>query len=421
LILIGMDFNMENKKEVLAIIPARGGSKGIPRKNIRKFGGHPLIAYSIAAGLQSDVVTRVIVSTDDEEIAEIAKQYGAEVPFMRPAKLAQDDTVDLPVFKHALMWLDENQDYQPEIVVQLRPTNPLRSIDMVDHAVKLLLKNEGADSVRGVIPSGCNPYKMWKFGSGDKISPILEIDGVDEPYNAPRQALPKTYWQTGQIDVTRPETILDKNSMSGDNILGLDLDENYAVDIDNPADWGLAEMKLRYGELDFVRPLQGLLLLEKIDLIVLDFDGVLTDNRVEVDQDGKESVIAHRGDGMGIALLKKAGYQLTILSTETNPVVSARANKLGIPVYQGISNKGEALSKLLSEKGIDPKNVIYVGNDVNDLGCFEIAGCAVAVADAHSEALSKADLILNEFGGYGAVRELCDLILRQNSGGKNES
>ncbi len=412
---------MENKKEVLVIIPARGGSKGIPRKNIRKFGGHPLIAYSIAAGLQSDMVTRVIVSTDDAEIAEVAKKYGAEVPFMRPAELAQDETLDLPVFQHGLMWLDENQDYQPDIVVQLRPTNPLRSIDMVDHAVKLLLENEDADSVRGVIPSGRNPYKMWKFGTDNNISPILEFDGVDEPYNSPRQVLPKTYWQTGQIDAIRPETILEKNSMTGDTILGLELDENYAVDIDKPADWNMAEIKLMHSELDFIRPFQGLLLPEKIDLIVLDFDGVLTDNRVEVDQDGKESVIAHRGDGMGIALLKKVGYKIIILSTETNLVVSARAKKLGIPVHQGISDKGKALSNLLSKKGIDPKNVIYVGNDVNDLGCFEIAGCAVAVADAHSEALSKADLILNEFGGYGAVRELCDMILKQNSGGINES
>ncbi len=412
---------MENKKEVLVIIPARGGSKGIPRKNIRKFGGHPLIAYSIAAGLQSDMVTRVIVSTDDAEIAEVAKKYGAEVPFMRPAELAQDETLDLPVFQHGLMWLDENQDYQPDIVVQLRPTNPLRSIDMVDHAVKLLLENEDADSVRGVIPSGRNPYKMWKFGTDNNISPILEFDGADEPYNSPRQVLPKTYWQTGQIDAIRPETILEKNSMTGDTILGLELDENYAVDIDKPADWNMAELKLMHSELDFVRPFQGLLLPEKIDLIVLDFDGVLTDNRVEVDQDGKESVIAHRGDGMGIALLKKVGYKIIILSTETNLVVSARAKKLGIPVHQGISDKGKALSNLLSKKGIDPKNVIYVGNDVNDLGCFEIAGCAVAVADAHSEALSKADLILNEFGGYGAVRELCDMILKQNSGGINES
>src|SRR5512147_323733 len=110
------------KPEVLAIIPARGGSKGIPRKNIKEFAGHPLIAYSIAAGLQAQAVTRVIVSTDDDEIASVALRYGAEVPFMRPSELAEDTTADLPVFQHALAWLEEREGYRPLMVVQLRPT-----------------------------------------------------------------------------------------------------------------------------------------------------------------------------------------------------------------------------------------------------------------------------------------------------------
>ena len=109
---------MVNRPEVLAIIPARGGSKGIPRKNLRDFAGAPLIAYSIVAALQAELVTRVIVSTDDHEIAEVARAWGAEAPFMRPAQFAQDDTTDLPVFEHALQWLRENQDYHPEIVIQ---------------------------------------------------------------------------------------------------------------------------------------------------------------------------------------------------------------------------------------------------------------------------------------------------------------
>ena len=113
---------MVERPQVLAVIPARGGSKGLPRKNIREFAGFPLIAYSIAAGLGAECVTRTIVSTDDEEIAAVARQYGAETPFLRPAELAQDNTTDLPVFQHALRWLDEHEGYQPEVVVQLRPT-----------------------------------------------------------------------------------------------------------------------------------------------------------------------------------------------------------------------------------------------------------------------------------------------------------
>src|SRR5512144_1887099 len=118
--------------EILALIPARGGSKGIPRKNIRSFAGHPLIAYSIAAGLRSSMVNRVIVSTDDEEIAAVACQYGAEVPFLRPAEYAQDQTLDLPVFQHVIDWFAEHENYRPDVVVQLRPTSPIRPPALVD-------------------------------------------------------------------------------------------------------------------------------------------------------------------------------------------------------------------------------------------------------------------------------------------------
>ena len=140
--------------KILALIPARGGSKGIPRKNIRSFAGFPLIAWSIAAGLQARSISRLIVSTDDEEIAEVAREYGAEVPFLRPRELAQDRTTDLPVFEHALKWLETIESYKPSIVVQLRPTSPIRPVDCVDGAVRILVKHDNADSVRGVVPAG---------------------------------------------------------------------------------------------------------------------------------------------------------------------------------------------------------------------------------------------------------------------------
>ncbi len=181
---------MVRRAEVLAIIPARGGSKGIPRKNIRPFAGHPLIAYSIAAGIRAETVTRVIVSTDDERIAEVARQYYAETPFLRPLELAQDDTPDLPVFQHALNWLAENESYIPDVVVQLRPTSPIRPMGLVDEAVHILLSNPKADSVRGVVPAGQNPYKMWRIDAyTGQLKPLLEVPGLAEPYPAPRQQL----------------------------------------------------------------------------------------------------------------------------------------------------------------------------------------------------------------------------------------
>src|SRR5512135_2255165 len=133
--------------EVLAVVPARGGSKAIPRKNVRDFAGYPLLAYSIAAGLQARMVTRTIVSTDDDEIAAVAREYGAEVPFMRPAELAADDTTDLPVFQHALHWLETNESYRPDMVVQLRPTSPIRPRDCVESALQELVNHPDADSV----------------------------------------------------------------------------------------------------------------------------------------------------------------------------------------------------------------------------------------------------------------------------------
>ena len=146
--------------EALALIPARGGSKSIPRKNIRLFAGHPLIAYSIAAGVAAQTISRVIVSTDDEEIAAIARQYGAETPFLRPAEFALDQTPDLPVFQHALTWLAENENYHPQIVVQLRPTSPLRRVAHIDGAVTRLLEHPEADSIRAVCIPFQNPFKM---------------------------------------------------------------------------------------------------------------------------------------------------------------------------------------------------------------------------------------------------------------------
>jgi YrbI family 3-deoxy-D-manno-octulosonate 8-phosphate phosphatase len=402
---------MVTRPEVLVIVPARGGSKSITRKNIRPFAGHPLLAYSVAAGLQAETVSRVIVSTDDESFAEVARHYGAEIPFIRPQELAADDSLDLPVFCHALEWLDTNEDYHPEIVVQLRPTSPIRPRGCVDEAVNMLLASPEADSVRGVVPSGQNPYKMWRLTDESGMEPLLQTD-FDEPYNMPRQHLPETYWQTGHIDAIRTKTILEKGSMSGDVILPLVLDPAYTVDIDTIRDWELAEWQLLKGELDAVRPGKSPRPLpEKVELVVLDFDGVLTDNRVWVDAEGHELVAANRGDGLGLELLREEGIKIVVLSRETNPVVEARCRKLGLPFVQGLSDKTEALKRWMKESGTDAAHVIYLGNDVNDTPCFPLVGCAGVVADAHPQARTQADFVLSKKGGHGAVRELCDILL----------
>jgi YrbI family 3-deoxy-D-manno-octulosonate 8-phosphate phosphatase len=405
---------MDSMVEILAIIPARGGSKGIPRKNIKPLAGYPLIAYSIAAGLRSRSVTRTIVSTDDPEIAEIARAQGADVPFMRPADLAADDTQDLPVFQHALSWLEEAEGYHPELVVQLRPTSPFRPPDLIDRAVKILLDDPQATSVRGVVPSKQNPYKMWKVPSGAKMVPLLD-EGLLEPYNMPRQSLPATFWQTGHIDVIRTE-VIQAGSMSGDAIYACQVDPVFSVDLDNLLDWERAEASLPSLQENIVLPgPQPLEFPSAVALLVLDFDGVMTDDRVYLNQRGEEMVAAHRGDGLGISLLKEAGVEVIVLSREKNPVVKARADKLGIAAYQGVEDKGTRLEGILADRNLLPEHAVYLGNDVNDLPCKDQVGLFAAVADAHPEVISRAGLVLEKKGGFGAVREMCDLILKHNS------
>jgi len=406
---------MVARPEVLAIVQARGGSKGIPRKNIKRFAGIPLVAYSIAAGLQAQSVTRTILSTDDEEIAAVGRQWGAETPFIRPAELAQDNTTDLPVFQHALRWLEENEGYKPDAVIQLRPTSPVRPRGCVDEGVKLLLEHPEADSVRGVVPAGQNPHKMWRIDPvSGQMKNLLDVPGIAEPYNSPRQILPPVFWQTGHIDVIRPHIITEQNTMSGKVILPLMIDPRYTVDIDGPSDWARAEWLVYNGGLDMVDPTgKRKPLPEKIELVVLDFDGVVTDNRVWVDEQGHEMVAAYRSDSLGLRALRNAGVPAVVISTEVNPVVAARCRKMEVPVVQGVKDKATVLRQYLQEHKIDPARVVFLGNDTNDLPCFDLVGCALVVADAQNDALRRADRILTRRGGHGAVRELCEMILEQ--------
>jgi N-acylneuraminate cytidylyltransferase len=289
---------------------------------------------------------------------------------------------------------------------------------MIDSAVKILVENTEADSVRGVVPAGQNPYKMWRFNGYDKpLQPLLKVEGVTEPYNAPRQILPQAYWQTGHIDAIRTTTITRKNSLTGDMVYPLVIDPRYTLDIDTLSDWEKYEALVYQGELDMVRPDSRFRrpMPDKIELILLDFDGVVTDNRVWTDQDGRETVAAYRSDSILINDLLEKGIDVMILSSEVNTVVAARAKKMGIEAIHGmgLQNKGRVMREVLEKKNVKTENVIFVGNDLNDLSCFEIAGWSVAVADAFPEVIRSADYVLNKRGGHGAVRELCELILKK--------
>jgi CMP-N,N'-diacetyllegionaminic acid synthase len=225
---------------VLAIIPARGGSKGIKKKNLIHFNGLPLLAHSIRHAKASRLITRVIVSTDDDEIRLVALRHGAEAPFKRPEELAEDHVLDFPVFEHALNHLKANENYNPDLVVHLRPTAPHRKPGWIDEAVILLKEHPRADSVRSVSKPDKHPYRMFTIDGEGYLDPIMKHEHPT-PYLLRRQDLPEVYYYNCVIDVTRPATIFQKHSLTGDKILPYIMNPDDVIDIDTPRDLLIAE------------------------------------------------------------------------------------------------------------------------------------------------------------------------------------
>jgi len=242
---------------VLAIIPARSRSKTVKDKNIRMINGKPMLAYSIQHAKESELINRVIVSTDSEEYASIARAYEAETPFIRPAEYATDEALDIEVFQHALCYLREKEGYVPDIVVHLRPTYPIRNVADIDAMIRMLIENEEADAVRCIAPAKEIAYKMWRLCEGGKISPILS--DIPEAYNMPRQALPPIYYQNACIDVIRTRTILDKKSMTGTYILGYRMEQNFDIDTEEEFEKATQYMQLLSGGKKFVFDIDGVI------------------------------------------------------------------------------------------------------------------------------------------------------------------
>ncbi len=233
---------MTDSVSVLGLIMARAGSKGIPQKNIADCAGSPLITYTIEAAKRSAAITRLIVSTDGEEIAAVARAYGAEVPFMRPAEIAEDNTLDIPVAQHALEWFSQNEGYMPDIIVHLRPTTPLKATVDIDRGIRMLIDTPDAESVRSICSPTHTPFKMYRLVEGDPyLQPILRKEFPEtfaefpEPYNMPRQKLPPIWRHSGYVDVMRRSTI-EAGSISGAKMLPLPFEAWRDVDIDNPSD-----------------------------------------------------------------------------------------------------------------------------------------------------------------------------------------
>lgn len=218
------------KKKILAIIPCRSGSKGIMNKNIVNIFGKPLIYYSIFFAQKCNFIDKIIVSTDSLKYKKIASKYGVEVPFLRPKKISKDNSLDVDLFKHAVSWLKKNQKYQPDIIVHLRPTTPLRKIKILKNAIKIILNNKKIDSVRSLTSMSKSPYKAWFMEKNNFIKPILKKKSIyKELFNVPRQKLTKAYIQNATYDVFR-SSLLKKNLISGNKVRGIITEDKFDID-----------------------------------------------------------------------------------------------------------------------------------------------------------------------------------------------
>ncbi|WP_062640600.1 N-acylneuraminate cytidylyltransferase [Streptomyces maremycinicus] len=405
-------------RRVLAVIPARGGSKGVPAKNLAPVGGVPLVTRAVRECRATRLVTDVVVSTDDHAIAAAAREAGAEV-VLRPAAIAGDTATSEAAVLHALDAHEALHGSSVDAVLLVQCTSPFLVRDDID-GVAAAVVEQGADTAVTVAPfhgfvwrdaddsgtdtgtgTGTDTGTDGGFGGGFGVN-------HDKSFRPRRQDRPQDLLETGAAYAMRTRGFRTHGHRFFGRTELVRTDPARVLEIDDPHD--LARARALAPLFDTDRP-GSLPTAADIDAVVLDFDGTQTDDRVLIDSDGREFVSVHRGDGLGIAALRRSGLRMLILSTEQNPVVAARARKLKLPVLHGIDRKDLALKQWCEEQGIAPERVLYVGNDVNDLPCFALVGWPVAVASAHDVVRGAARAVTTLPGGDGAIREIAGWIL----------
>ena len=380
----------------VGIIPARGGSKGIPRKNLQEVGGKSLVGRCVSSLSLALGDGAVFVSTDDTEIASEAVRHGGGV-IDRHKDIAGDTAASEAAVLHALDVL-EGEGQKPDVLVFAQCTSPFIDPDEVKHAVEQVASGK-YDVMFSAVQSHSFIWKKTPDGS---------MEGINHTHLKPRlrrQDMEPQYRETGAFYVMKADGFKQtKNRFFGR--VGIVDSQMPPYEIDDPEDLILAKaFATHYASRDEQK-------LTNIKLLVMDFDGVHTDDTVIVLPDGSEAVTCSRRDGMGLELLRKAGYKLLILSKEKNKIVHKRAEKLKIPCLNSVEDKEKVLSQWLAENSISWDETAYIGNDVNDLSCMRKASVSFCPSDAHLSAKTEANWILGFGGGAGALREVCDLLNR---------
>jgi len=381
----------------ICIIPARGGSKAIPHKNIANLGGQPLVTHSIKAARAARSIDRIVVSTDDPIIGKISESVGAEVVW-RPGCLSGDTATSEAALIYTLEYLEINEGYDPQLLIFLQCTSPLTLPEDIDGTVRALI-DSGADCAFTATEFH---HFLWKFTT------VSNAEGInhDKSIRPSRQVAPEQYLETGAVYAMRAREFRQAGHRFFGNTAMYITPRERCLEIDEPIDLNIAEALFQ----NRARSNWKHFLPKSIEAIVMDFDGVMTDNRVLVFEDGREAVFCNRGDGLGLEMLRRHSIPIAVLSSEANPVVTSRCRKLGIEVMQGIENKSIVLKDWAEKKGLSLSNIIYVGNDTNDIDCMKLVGCPIAVADASKNVQSICNLVLTTPGGHLAVRELAEIL-----------
>lgn len=379
----------------MAIIPARGGSKGIRLKNLREIGGKSLLGRAIESARSAAAVSDVVVSTDHEQIKAAALRYGARV-IDRPADIAGDTASSESVLLHALA----NAESQPEITVFIQCTSPFIDPEDLDAAIAAVSSKRADVSFAAVADHGFH----WGLDPQGEAVAV----GHDKLHRPRRQDREPRFRETGAFYVMDTRGFREAGHRFFGKVRVHEVPAEHGIDIDTEADLLLAGLAVPATQ----EPIE-------VDAVITDFDGVHTPDTAYVDEHGTETVRVSRSDGMGVARLRAAGVKFLILSKEINPVVAARAAKLNVEVAHGIDNKAEYLARWLADESINPARVAYVGNDINDLGAMALVGWPITVADAQEDVHRAARYKLTRKGGHGAVRELAELVLAARTATKS--
>ncbi|MDM8119941.1 HAD hydrolase family protein [Succinatimonas hippei] len=398
--------------KIYAFIPARGGSKGIPLKNIRLFNGKPLIATAIDAANNSRYVKKVYVSTDSSLVATKSKELGANV-IMRPQCLGTDTASSESVLLDALEQLSNVGDV-PDLVVFLQCTAPFMTSTDIDGTVQALL-DDNADSSLAVVPFN---HFLWKKGNIDNIG----AQGInhDGRYRKRRQDLEPQYLEAGSVYVMKTNLFKEeKTRFCGKTTLYEIDDPSRELEIDDASEFYMAEKKLQWFNMDQTlkekyrnKAIAFDSIILNIKAVVFDFDGVFTDDCVYQDENGREMVRCSRTDGMGISILKnETSLRILVLSTEINSCVFHRCKKLGIEVINSCKDKLSTLVQWAKIHDISLSEILYCGNDINDLKMLKEVGLFICPANSVDAVKDSADMVLPQKGGEGFVRKVCDLLL----------